>query len=70
MSLTSRSASSSAIKLKAMIDEAIADEKITPDEREQIMMLADEDGIIDSQEKALLAQLQDMIQSGAVKVVQ
>ena len=70
MSLTSRSASSSAIKLKAMIDEAIADEKITPDEREQIMMLADEDGIIDAQEKALLAQLQDMIQSGAVKVVQ
>ena len=70
MSLTSRSASSSAIKLKAMIDEAIADEKITPDEREQIMMLADEDGMIDAQEKALLAQLQDMIQSGAVKVVQ
>lgn len=61
--------SSSATKLKAMIDEAIADEKITPDEREQIMMLADEDGIIDNQERALLAQLQDMIQSGAVKVV-
>ena len=61
--------SSSATKLKVMIDEAIADEKITPDEREQIMMLADEDGIIDNQERALLAQLQDMIQSGAVKVV-
>lgn len=61
--------SSSATKLKAMIDEAIADEKITPDEREQIMMIADEDGIIDNQERALLAQLQEMIQSGAVKVV-
>ena len=51
-----------------MIDEAIADEVITPEECEQIMMLADEDGIIDAQEKALLAQLQDMIQSGAVKM--
>jgi len=61
--------SSSATKLKAMIDEAIADEKITPDEREQIMMLADEDGMIDNQERALLAQLQDMIQSGAIKVM-
>ncbi|MDQ6977761.1 MAG: hypothetical protein Q9M75_06575 [Ghiorsea sp.] len=61
--------SSSATKLKAMIDEAISDEKITPDEREQIMMLADEDGMIDNQERALLAQLQDMIQSGAIKVV-
>ncbi|MDQ6981315.1 MAG: hypothetical protein Q9M46_07545 [Ghiorsea sp.] len=65
MSITS----SSATKLKAMIDEAISDEKITPDEREQIMMLADEDGMIDNQERALLAQLQDMIQSGAIKVV-
>ncbi|MDQ7057709.1 MAG: hypothetical protein Q9N62_04460 [Ghiorsea sp.] len=61
--------SSSATKLKAMIDEAISDEKITPDEREQIMMLADEDGMIDNQERALLAQLQDMIQSGAIKVM-
>ena len=61
--------SSSAVKLKKMIDEAIADEVITPEECEQIMMLADEDGIIDSQEKALLAQLQNMIESGAVKRV-
>lgn len=70
MSPTRYPTSSSAIRLKAMIDEAIADEKITREEREQIMMLADEDGMIDAQEKALLAQLQDMIQSGAVKVVQ
>jgi uncharacterized membrane protein YebE (DUF533 family) len=60
--------SSSTVKLKAMIDEAIADEVVTSDEYEQIMMLADEDGIVDHQEKALLAQLQDMIQSGAVKM--
>ncbi len=58
------------IKLRAMIKSAIDDERITPDEREQIMMLADEDGIIDKQEQALLAQLQDMIQNGTVKMVQ
>lgn len=52
-----------------MIKTAIHDEKITPWEREQIMMLADEDGIIDSHEKALLGQLQDMIQSGAIKLM-
>ncbi|MDX8381678.1 MAG: hypothetical protein R8M14_06150 [Ghiorsea sp.] len=61
--------SASAAKLKVMIDEAISDEVITNEEREQIMMLADEDGIIDSQEKALLAQLQEMISSGAIKLV-
>ena len=58
------------IKLRAMIKSAIDDERITPDEREQIMMLADEDGIIDKQEQALLVQLQDMIQNGTVKMVQ
>jgi len=62
--------STSAVKLKQMIDDAIADEKITPEEREKIMMLADEDGVIDNEERALLAQLQEMIQSGAVKLVQ
>ena len=61
--------STSAVYLKAMIEHAIADEKITPEEREQIMMLADADGIIDPEEKALLAQLQDMIQSGAIRLV-
>ncbi len=61
--------SSSAIQLKKMIDDAITDEEITPEEREKIMMLADEDGIIDNEERALLAQLQEMIQSGAVKLI-
>ncbi|WP_167632368.1 tRNA lysidine(34) synthetase TilS C-terminal domain-containing protein [Mariprofundus ferrooxydans] len=61
--------SKSAVQLNTMIKTAIHDEKITPWEREQIMMLADEDGIIDSHEKALLGQLQDMIQSGAIKLM-
>ena len=61
--------SKSAEKLQEMIKKAIEDEKITPQEREQIMMLADEDGVIDSQERALLSQLQDMIENGTVKLV-
>ncbi len=61
--------SESAEKVHAMINKAIDDHKITQDEREQIMMLADEDGIIDRQEQALLSQLQDMIQNGTVKMV-
>jgi len=64
-----KTASQSAIKLHEMIVAAIADEKLTPDEREQIMMLADEDGVIDEQEQALLNQLQEMIQNGSVKLV-
>jgi len=61
--------SSSAAKLNTMIKAAIADEKITPEEREQIMMLADEDGIIDAHEKALLGQLQELIENGSIKLV-
>ena len=60
--------SKSAEKLKEMIKKAIEDEKITPDEREKIMMLAEEDGVIDAEERALLAQLQDMIENGTVKL--
>ncbi|GAV21471.1 hypothetical protein MMIC_P2461 [Mariprofundus micogutta] len=55
--------------LSEIIKAAINDEKITPQEREQIMMLADEDGIVDAQEAALLRQLQEMINNGTVKLV-
>ncbi len=61
--------SKSAEKLQAMIKKAIDDQELTPQEREQIMMIADEDGVIDSQERALLSQLQDMIENGTVKLV-
>jgi hypothetical protein len=33
------------------------------------MAIADEDGILDSQEKRLLAQLQDMLANGTIKRV-
>ena len=62
-------ASQAAEKLYEMIKKAIDDQQITPTEREKIMMLADEDGIIDAQERRLLAELQDMIENGTVKLV-
>jgi uncharacterized membrane protein YebE (DUF533 family) len=57
-----------ASNLREMINEAIDDGVITPTEREQIMMLAAEDGVVDAQEQALLNQLQEMIHNGTVKL--
>ena len=51
-----------------MIKAAIEDGILTPLERERIMMLADEDGVIDAQERRLLAELQNMIDNGTVKI--
>lgn len=61
--------SSSAEKLKKMIDKAIEDHEITVLEYEKILHLASEDNKIDAQERALLQTLQDLIESGAVKRV-
>lgn len=61
--------SSEAEKLKAMIDKAIEDHQITTTEYEKILMLANADMRIDPQERQLLAQLQELITSGAVKRV-
>jgi len=61
--------SSSAEKLKKMIDKAIEDHEITVLEYEKILHLASEDHKIDAQEKALLQTLQDLVESGAVKRV-
>lgn len=59
--------SESAQRLKAMIENAIEDHKITRDEYDQIIYIATEDGHIDPQERALLQQLQEMIENGMVK---
>ena len=56
-------------KLSALIKKAIFDCELTTSEHNQILALADEDGIIDSQEKNLLKQLQDLISNGTVKRV-
>jgi tellurite resistance protein len=61
--------SESAHKLKEMIVKAIEDQKITREEFDLIIHLATEDGHIDPQEKALLQELQDMIDSKLVRFV-
>ncbi len=61
--------SSDAVKLKAMIDKAITDHQITTTEYEKILAIANADMKIDSQEKQLLAQLQELMTSGVVKRV-
>jgi len=61
--------SSEAVRLKVMIDKAIEDYKITNTEYEKILMLANADMHIDPQERQLLAQLQDLLASGAVERV-
>lgn len=58
--------SNSASKLKDLIEKAIDDQKITQNEYDQIIHLASEDGHIDAQERALLATLQDMIESKTI----
>lgn len=61
--------SESADKLRKMINKAIDDEKITRAEMNAIIALATEDGHIDSQERALLNQLQTMIEDKVVKYI-
>lgn len=61
--------SESADRLRRMINKAIDDEKITRAEMDEIIALATEDGHIDSQERALLNQLQTMIEDKAIKYI-
>jgi tellurite resistance protein len=53
-------------KLAEMIKKAIKDGKLTNAEYDQIMMLADADGVIDAQEKRLLNQLQELLANKSV----
>ena len=54
-------------KISAMIKKAMDDHQLTTTEYEQILALADEDGIIDAQEKAQLRELQEMLTNGTIK---
>lgn len=56
-------------KLAEMIKKAVSDCELTTSEHNQILSIADEDGIIDSQEQNLLKQLQDLIANGTIKKV-
>lgn len=55
--------------LREMIDNAIRDERLTTSEYNAILEQANADGIIDAEEKALLATLQAMIADGTIKRV-
>lgn len=59
--------SNSSLRLKEMIEKAIEDHVITREEYDQIIHLATEDGHIDRHEKALLSELQQMIEDKMVK---
>jgi len=61
--------SRSADRLRHLIEKAIEDHKITREEYEEIIMMATEDGYVNSQEKALLSVLQNMIETKLVKFV-
>ncbi|TFH20021.1 MAG: hypothetical protein E4H10_17145 [Bacteroidia bacterium] len=63
------SISESAARLKIMIEKAIEDHQISRAELDQILNIASEDSHIDRHEQALLNELQDMIESKAVKVM-
>ena len=59
----------SGIELKDVIEKAIKDCVITNIEYEEIMKMANKDGIIDAHEQRLFSQLQGMLQNGTLKRV-
>ncbi len=61
--------STSATDLNTLIKRAIADLEITHTEYQEIMNQAHDDGVIDPEEKTLLAQFQQMISNGTLKRV-
>ena len=56
-------------KLSELIKKAIDDCELTMAEHEEILPLDSQDQVIDAQERALLAQLQELIANGTVKKV-
>jgi hypothetical protein len=61
--------SKSASNLKELINHAIQDLEVTPDEYNKIMDCAHDDSHIDKEEKALLSQFQVMLGNGTIKRV-
>ena len=59
--------SKSGKKLEEIIKKAIEDQVITTSEYEEIIAMANEDGVIDAHERVLLQQLNDMIADRTVK---
>jgi len=61
--------SKSAANLKEIINNAIQDLEITPEEYHQIMDSANDDGHLDKEEQALLSQFHAMLSNGTIKRV-
>jgi len=61
--------SKSAQILREIIEKAIDDHQITRGEYDKIIAQATADNYIDSEEKALLSQLQDLIENKSIKIV-
>jgi hypothetical protein len=61
--------SQSASNLKELINDAIRDMEITPEEYNKIMDCAHDDSHIDKEEKSLLSQFQQMLSNGTIKRV-
>jgi tellurite resistance protein len=59
----------SAEKLVEAINRAIEDHELSNSAYEEILNIANEDGVIDPEERALLAQLQEMIADKTVRRV-
>jgi hypothetical protein len=61
--------SRSATGLKELINQAISDLEITPDEYRRIMDHAHDDSHLDKEERALLAQFHEMLNNGTIQRV-
>lgn len=62
-------ASKTATDLKALINHAIQDLEVTPAEYQQIIECAHDDSVLDKEEKALLAQFNQMLSNGTISRV-
>jgi len=60
--------SESAIRMRELIVKAIDSHTITRKEYEEIIDISLEDSVIDRDEKAMLSQLQDLIQDKTIKI--
>ena len=56
-------------RLRELIEKAIDDHLISRAEYDDILNMTLEDGVVDSQEQALLDQLQEMIANKSVKII-
>ncbi|HKL07445.1 MAG TPA: hypothetical protein VJ896_01645 [Bacteroidales bacterium] len=54
-------------RLRQLINKAIEDHIITPEEYDEILEISFEDGHIDNQEQAMLTELQKMIENKEIR---